>query len=178
MLDDQGLIVSGRSLLIFWRRQRGERQIRQRARRHNDQSFGSELRRRRAEQHSAVRPCLSNKLWIGRSPAFRTHSEQCVNPASGGFEFGAGRKLVAVDGARRNKPEVTAFFAERIFEQQCVFIKRLLLNLREAQRLRLGQSCVSGAASPNLRPDLFIFAGDGGDLFGDGGGLFWSVLTV
>ena len=115
---------------------------------------------------------------IGRSPAFRAHGEQFVNPASGGFDLGARRKLVAIDGALRNKPEVTALFAERVLEQQCVFIKRLLLNFRQTQRLRLGQSRVSWAASPNLRLDLFIFGGDGGDLFGGGLGLFGSVLTI
>src|SRR5215831_12382797 len=143
MLRDQGLIISGRSPLISWLWQRGERQIRQRARRHDDQPLAAESLRRRAEQRSAERPGLSYQLRIGRSPAFRARSEQFVNPASGGFEFGARRKLVAVDGALRNEPKVTALFAERVLEQECIFIKRLLLNFRETQRLRLGQSRVS-----------------------------------
>jgi hypothetical protein len=77
----------------------------------------------------------------------------------------------------RNKPEVTALFAEREFEQECVFIERLLLNLRQTQWLRM-ERCVSWAASPNPGLDLFIFIGDGGDLFGGGGGLFGSVLAI
>jgi hypothetical protein len=77
-------------------------------------------------------------LRIGRSPAFRTRGEQFVNPASGGFDLGARRKLVTLDGALRNEPEVTALFAERVLEQQCIFIKRLLLNFCQTQRLRLG----------------------------------------
>src|SRR6266545_4202142 len=178
MLRDQGLITSGRSLLIFRRRQRGERQIRQRSRRHNDQPFAGELRSHRAEQDPAERPGLSDELRIGRSPAFRARGEQFVNPASGGFEFGARRKLVAVDGARRNEPEVTALFAERVLKQQCIFIKRLLLNLGQTQWLRLSQSRVSWATSPNLGLGLFILGGDGGDLFGGGVGLFRSVLTI
>jgi len=178
MLRDQRFIISGRSLLIFRRRQRGERQIRQRSRRHNDQPFAAESLSYRTEQHPAERPGLSDKLRIGRGPAFRTRGEQFVDPASGGFDLGARRKLVAIDGALRNKPEVTALFAERLLEQQCVFIKRLLLNLRQTQRLRLGQSRVSWAANPNLGLDLFIFGGDSGDLFGDGGGLFRSVPTI
>ena len=113
----------------------------------------------------------------GGVPAFRARGEQFVNPASGGFDLGARRKLVAIDGALRNKPEVTALFAERVLEQR-VFIKRLLLNFRQTQRLRLGQSRVSRAASPNLGLDLFIFGGDSGDLFGGGLGLFGSVLTI
>src|SRR5262249_17897957 len=133
---------------------------------------------RRAEQRSAERPGLSYQLRIGRSPAFRARSEQFVNPASGGFEFGARRKLVAVDGALRNEPKVTALFAERVLGQECIFIKRLLLNFRETQRLRLGQSRVSWAAGSDLRQDLFIFGGDGGNLFGGGVGLFGSVLTI
>src|SRR5215475_15526109 len=178
MLRDQWLIISGRSLLIFRRRQRGERQIRQRVWRYDDQPFAAESWSHWAEQHPAERPGLSDQLRIGRSPTFRARDEQFVNPASGGFDLGARRKLVAIDGALRNKPEVTALFAERVLEQQCIFIKRLLLNLCQAQRLRLGQSRVSWAASPNLGLDLFIFAGDGGDLFGGGIGLFGSVLTV
>jgi hypothetical protein len=77
-------------------------------------------------------------LRIGRSPAFRAHSEQFVNAASGGFDLGARRKLVTIDGALRNEPKVTALFAERVLDQQRVFIKRLLLNFRETQWLRLG----------------------------------------
>src|SRR5262245_32759462 len=151
MLRDQGLIISGlsllmclspryrrRSLLIIRRRQRAERQIRQRARRHNDQPFAAELRSHRAEQHLAERPGLSDELRVWRSPGSRARGEQFVNPASGGFEFGARRKLVAIDGSLRNEPKVTALFAERVFEQQCIFIERLLLNFRRPKWLRLG----------------------------------------
>src|SRR5262249_26420244 len=123
-------------------------------------------------------PGLRDQLWIRRSPVSRMRGEQFVNPASGGFDLGARRKLVAVDGAMRNEPKVTALFAEHVLEQECIFIKRLLLNLRQTQWLRLGQRRVSRAASPNLGLDLFIFDGDGGDLFGDGIGLFGGMLTI
>ena len=65
-------------------------------------------------------------------------------------------QLEAADRRRCDCPQVAALAAQRIFEQQRFRIEHLLLDLLQAQRLRLRQRGIARALATDLRPHLLI----------------------
>src|SRR5262245_59904634 len=138
--------------------QRGERYILQRAIGDDYQPLLAQLRCDRAEQNPAqsVRPFRSFRGVPGQArPQLGARfpgRQPFIGLARQRFDFGPFWQLEALDPGRRHGPEITALFAERVFEHQGFGVEHSL-NLRQPRRLRVFQIGVARAGLADLSFD-------------------------
>src|SRR5438105_228248 len=85
--------------------------------------------------------------------------------------LGAARQLVAADGRLRHRPEVAALLAQGELKEERVFVNDTVLNLLQAQGLRLCRRRAVRACGPYLRVHLAVALGEFVYLFVGGGHL-------
>src|SRR5262249_45462460 len=100
-----------------------------------------------------ARPPLVQRLETDSLVARR---QQFIDAPRGLFDLAATRQLIARQCICRHRPEIGALFAKRVFEQKGVGVQDFLLNLSQAERLRLSGRGVARAPPPNLRLRLLV----------------------